>query len=177
MKIMDLIEECGLLGGCLMAAQKMEFILYGIASHLSHIPEAKEKRFRQLTPEKFLRGDPSELKATLGQMEKVFGEKLHISSSELNEFIRHRNLFAHNYYRLTKIQIAGTKNLENPEEFLRKFLEQCAYWENVLSGLLYLMLVNTAKKENRECEINLSELQKSTIAAYSAHIEKRLTSR
>jgi len=177
MKNMDLIEECGLLGGCLMAVQKIEFILYGIASHLSHLPEAKEKRFRQLTPEKFLRGDPSELKATLGQIERVFGEKLHISSSELNEFIEQRNLIAHNYYRLTKIQIAGTKSLENPEEFLRKFLVQCTYWENVLSGLLNLMLVNAAKNENRECKINLSELQKSTMAAYYAHIEKRLTSR
>lgn len=172
---MDIVKECGLVGGCLLAVQKIEFTLYGIAAHLSHLPEAKEKRFKQLTPEKFLRGDPQELKATLGQIEKVFGDKLHISSSELTEFIEHRNLIVHNYYRLTLKGIAGAEEQENPEEFLNEFLKQCSYWEAVLLGLLNLMIVATAEKESRSDEINLSDHQKSTITAYYAHLEKRLT--
>lgn len=170
---MDIGEEIGLLGGCLMAVQKVEFVFYGIAAHLSHLPEANEKRFRQLNPEKFLRGDPHELKATLGQIEKIFGEKLDVSSSELTEFIKQRNLIAHNYYRLTRKGIKGAKVLESPEKFLKDFLNQCSYWESVFSGLLNLMLVAAAEKENRSDEIKLSEYQKSTIVVYKAHREKR----
>lgn len=173
---MDITTECSLLGACLIAVQKVEFNLYGIAAHLSHLPEIKEQRFRELTPEKFLRGDPKDLKATLGQIEKVFGEKLSISTDELTEFIEQRNLIAHNYYRLTRNGIRGAKQLPNPEEFLRGFLEQCGYWEKVLFGLLSLMLVAVAKKENRENEIKLSEDQVSAIQAYRSHFENRLTS-
>ena len=173
---MDITTECSLLGACLIAVQKVEFNLYGIAAHLSHLPEAKEKRFRELTPEKFLRGDPNDLKATLGQIEKVFGEKLSISTDELTTFIEQRNLIAHNYYRLTRKSIKGAQQLPNPEEFLRSFLSQCGYWEKVMFGLLSLMLVAAAQKENRENEVQLSEGQVSAIEAYRSHSENRLTS-
>ena len=98
---MDIIFECQLLGGCLIGVQKVEFVLYGIVAHLSHFPEAKEKRFRELTPELFLRENPKELKSTLGQIEKAFGKKLNISGDDLTKFIDSRNLIAHNYYRMT----------------------------------------------------------------------------
>lgn len=62
---MDLIDECALLGAAILSAQKLEFTLYGIVAHLSHLPEAqKEKRFRDLTPERFLRGNIEDLRAS-----------------------------------------------------------------------------------------------------------------
>jgi len=81
---MNQIEEsAALLGAAMLSAQKLEFALYGIVSYLSHTPEAqKEKRFRDLTPEKFLRGNVEDLKATLGQLETAFGEKLLISTDD-----------------------------------------------------------------------------------------------
>lgn len=172
---MDINTECQLIGACVIAVQKVEFNLYGIASHLSHLPEAKERRFRELTPEQFLRGDPKELKATLGQIEKTFGEKLSLSTDELTDFIEQRNLIAHNYYRLTRKGIKGAKQLQDPEAFLRGFLVQCGYWEKVLYGLLSLMLIATAKKQNRESEVKLNSDQLLAIDAYRAHVEKRLT--
>jgi len=164
--------ECTLLGACLIGVQEVEFTLYGIASHLPHLPEAKERRFRELTPEKFLRGDPDELKATFGQIEKVFGKKLSISSPQLTDFITNRNLIAHNYYRLTRKGIKDAKQLDDPESFLKSFLAQCEYWKKVLFGLLTLIQLAAAQKEGREDEVKLDTHQLEAIDAYTTHKEK-----
>ena len=92
---MDLIDECALIGAAILSAQKLEFALYGIVSHLSDLQG--DKRFRDLTPEKFLLGNINDLKVTFGQLEAAFGEKLLISSKDLKDFIKDRNLIAHNY--------------------------------------------------------------------------------
>lgn len=113
------------------------------------------------------------MKATLGQIEKAFGEKLSISSAELTEFIDNRNLIAHNYYRLTRKGITGSKQLQNPEEFLRDFLKQCGYWESVLFGLLNLLMLAASRKVGRENEIQLSKDQLNSIETYHSHVEKR----
>lgn len=172
---MDIIEEYALLGASLLAAQKFEFALYGIISHLSHLPEAKkEKRFRELTPEKFLRGSPEDLKATLGQLETAFGDKLLLSADELKDFIRDRNLIAHNYWRLTKSNIKDTEKLENPNSFLRGFLKRCDHWTIITRGLLYIFMKAAAEKENRTSEISFNEQQESAIEAYYSHVAKHL---
>lgn len=166
---MEITVECQLLGGCLIGAQRVEFALYGIVAHLSHLPEAKEKRFRDLTPEIFLRGDPKELKSTLGQIEKAFGKKLNISNDDLTKFIDDRNLIAHNYYRMTRKGIRDAHQLDNPENFLRSFLKSCEYWESILNGLLCLMMVALAERYNRMDEIKLNSKQKSDMDAYLNH--------
>lgn len=167
---MDLIDECALLGASILSAQKLEFALYGIVSHLSHLPEAqKEKRFRDLTPEKFLRGNIEDLKATFGQLETAFGEKLLISTSELKEFISDRNLITHNYWRLTKSNIKDGERLSDPEVFLKGFLGRCDQWASIIRGLLYVLMEAAAKKEERLSEINFSEQQQNDIKAYYAH--------
>ena len=163
---MEIVDECQLLGGCLIGAQKVEFALYGIVSHLSHLPEAKEKRFRELTPELFLRGDPKELKSTLGQIEKVFGERLNLSCDDLSKFIDDRNLIAHNYYRMTRKGIRDAHQLDNPEGFLRDFLKSCGYWESVLNGLLYIIMVTLAERHDRKGEIKLSSRQIADMDVY-----------
>ena len=62
----EILQECATLGAAVLAAQRVEFFLYGLVAHVK--PELKwnDKRFRHLTPERFLRGDPSDLHATLG---------------------------------------------------------------------------------------------------------------
>jgi hypothetical protein len=171
---MDLIDECALLGAAILSAQKFEFSLYGIVSHLSHLPEAqKEKRFRDLTPEKFLRGNTEDLKVTLGQLEKNFGERLFISTNELEEFIRDRNLIAHNYWRLTKSNIKEGEKLANPEVFLKEFLSRCDQWTSITKGLLYLLIEASAKNEERLSDVNFSEQQFNDIKSYYAHIASR----
>lgn len=175
---MDRVEEWTLLGASLIAAQKVEFVLYGIVSHVTHLPEGqKDKRFRNLTPEKFLRGSRNDLKATLGQLEATFGQRLLLSTDELTKFIQDRNLIAHNYWRLTRSKVKEAEKLENPEAFLRDFLERCEKWETVGKGLLYVLMEAAAKKENRLSEINFNEQQKREVAAYNAHAAKHLTSR
>lgn len=175
---MNIVEESTLLGASLLGAQKFEFALYGIISHLSHLPEAqKEKRFRNLTPEKFLRGDVDDLKATLGQLETAFADRLLISSDELKNFIKDRNLIAHNYWRLTKANIRDSEKLSDPEEFLREFTKKCDHWTSIISGLLYVFMEATAKKENRLSEISFSDQQLSDIKAYRTHAAKHLASK
>lgn len=95
---MDVINECALLGAAILSAQKLEFSLYGIVSHLSHLSEAqKEKRFSGFYIRKFLCANIDDLKVTLGQLASVFGEKLLIGTSELKDFIRDRNIITHSY--------------------------------------------------------------------------------
>jgi hypothetical protein len=86
-----------LLGTAVLLAQKLEFALYGIVAHFSYLPEAqREKRFRELKPEAFLRGDPSDLKATLGQLVASFEKSLRLASNELDRLVKDRSLIAHN---------------------------------------------------------------------------------
>lgn len=167
---MDLIDECTLLGASLLGAQKFEFSLYGIVSHLSHAYEGKkDKRFSELNAEKFLRGPVEDLKLTLGQLENAFGEKLLLRNNELIKFIEDRNLIAHNYWRLTKTNIDGGEKLKEPELFLKTFIENCDYWQTVLNGYLWLLKDAFAKKENRTID-SFSEKQKNEIKAYYDHV-------
>ena len=55
----DVLVEWAAIGAAVLAAQRIEFLLYGIIAHGE--PELKEtdRRFRHLTPESFLRGDRS----------------------------------------------------------------------------------------------------------------------
>ncbi len=172
---MDLIDEISLLGASILLAQKFEFVLYGIISHLSHLPEAKkEKRFRDLTPEKFLRGDTKYLKATLGQLESVFGYKLLLRSDKLKDYIDDRNLICHSYWRKTRSAIKGTENLADPEAFLRKFINNSDEWISIATGLMCVLMTAAAQKEGRFSEINFSLKQKNDIAAFKAHVSLTL---
>lgn len=164
-------EECALVGAAVLSAQKFEFALYGIVSHLSHLSEAKnEKRFRNLTPEGFLRGNAEEFKATLGQLARGFGDKLLLNTRELEKFVDDRNLIAHNYWRLTKSNIAGSEKLADPEGFLRNFLVRCDRWASIARGLVCLLMQGAADKEGRGSEINFDEQQLVDITAYRNHV-------
>lgn len=170
---MDLVDECTLLGASLLEAQKVEFALYGLISHLSHAYDGKkDKRFTELTPEKFLRGTVDDLKLTLGQLETAFGKKLLISNDELSQFIKHRNLIVHNYWRLTKTNIKGGEKLENPQEFLKSFVQKCQYWQSVINGFLWLLMKAVAEKEGRISEISLTDEQQNQIESYYKHVAK-----
>ncbi len=170
---MNKAEECTLLGICLIGAQKIEFVFYGlVAAVFAHTDEAKkDKRFRGLTPEKFFRGSVDDLKATLGQLEKIIGSKLLISSNDLDTFIKNRNLIVHNYWRLANKNDKSPEKLQNPETFLKEFIERCVYWKKIMSGLLWLCIEAAAKKENRLDEINFNNVQKSEIEAYRRHVQ------
>ncbi|WP_203563811.1 hypothetical protein [Deefgea sp. CFH1-16] len=126
-----------------------------------------------MTPEKFLRGNVEDLKATFGQLEAAFGDKLLISTSELKEFIRDRNLIAHNYWRLTKSNVKDCERLSDPEAFLTGFLGRCDQWASIIRGLLYVLMEATAKKEDRLSEINFSEQQQNDIKSFYSHAEIR----
>ena len=164
---MEPFEECALLGGAMLSVQKLEFAFYGIVSFLSHLPEAKkDKRFRNLTLETFLRGNTKDLNATLGQLEAAFGEKLLISGTEFKGFIKDRNLIAHDYWRLTKSNIRDSERLANPEAFLREFLLRCERWTRIFNGLLWILMKGVATKERRLTEIEFTESQLNDIEAY-----------
>ncbi|TVL07769.1 hypothetical protein AYI82_12910 [Shewanella algae] len=168
-----MVDECTLLGESLLGAQKFEFALYGLVSHLSHVYDGKkDKRFTDITPEKFLRGTVDDLKLTLGQLETAFGKKLFISNDELSQFIKNRNLIAHNYWRLTKANVKGGEKLENPKEFLNSFINKCQYWQSVINGLLWLFMQAAAKNEGRVNEINFTEKQLNEIDCYRKHVDE-----
>ena len=159
-----------LVGAAIISAQKLEFALLGAISHLSHLPEAKsDKRFRDLTPEKFLRGNPEDLKVTFGQMKAHFGEKLLISGDELNKLIKDRNLVAHSYWRLTETNIKDACKLTDPETFLVDFINRCEKWGHIFRGLVYSFQKAVAEKDGRQSEVKFNEQQEQDIKAYQAH--------
>ncbi|WP_367348782.1 hypothetical protein [Sphingobium yanoikuyae] len=170
------VREMTLLGTSLILAQKFEFALYGIVAHLSHIPEAQqEKRFRELTPEAFLRGDPSDLKATLGQLAAKFGKPLLLSSNELDKLVEDRNLIAHNYWRTFHADIDGICRRQDAEPFLTRFISLTEHLLKVISGLLARLRVEAALKEHRETEINLGDDDLVNMLLHFGHVHRHLT--
>ena len=153
------VSEYALVGMAIIGAQRVEFLLYGLGSHLVYLPEYRGKRFRDLDPESFLRGDPKELKETLGGLVKAFGERLLVNEDEIGQFVDHRNLIAHNYWRLTKANLKGGNRLENPEEFLLRFIEQCTHWEKVLKGLLTLTRQEQAARKGEDMVVTDDEVK------------------
>ena len=158
----EAIREYALVGAAILDAQRIELLLYGIISHWS--PQARSKRFKELDPEKFLRGNVEDLKATLGQLVKEFEDKKFLTTEDLHEFVNDRNLIAHNYYRLVKADIKGGKRLENPEKFLIEFAEKCNHWQKVLLGLIATMKKEMAMQA--EQEVTLTEKERTNIEHY-----------
>ena len=58
----------------ILASQRVEFLPYGLISHLNERARSEIKTFGNLDPESFLRGDVKDLKATLGQLVKGYGD-------------------------------------------------------------------------------------------------------
>jgi hypothetical protein len=151
-------DEFTLLGLSLYAAQRVEFVLYGLAAHASHLTVAQsERRFRTLTPDDFLTPGAAELKATLGQLVKTFGDSFLVRTSDLDKFIDDRNLIAHNYVRTFHMTLRGVKPRLDGEDFLRDFISRATLWEKVLRGLLSELIVAAAKRENRLEEVSLTD--------------------
>lgn len=151
----DGMREMTLLGYAVFTAHKIEFALYGIISHLSHHPAAqKDKRLRELSGEKFLRGDASELKVTFGQLVNIFGDAVLIASSDLDKFIADRNLITHNYFRHFRTTFASTANRDAAAvEFLSDFLIRGQQFLQVVEGLLLVVLGAFAEKAGRVDEL------------------------
>ena len=167
-----------LLGLALYGAQRVEFALYGIAAHASHTPAAqRERRFANLSGEKFLRGDPSELKATLGQLVTIFGDAFLIKTPDLIDFYERRNLIAHDFYRHFYMRIRGTSHGENPSAFLLTFIEDAQRWFAVLKGLLFELMEGIAIRDGRLSEINITDTDRQNMAAYRKHAEAYLQSK
>ncbi|SDA12712.1 hypothetical protein SAMN02799622_00787 [Methylobacterium sp. UNC378MF] len=165
--------EMTLLGLAVYQSQRLEFALYGLAAHLSHLPEAqKEKRFRDLTPEKFLRGDYRELKSTLGQIAKVFGGPLMLASDDLERLIEDRNLICHNLYRL--YHAGGARSGERPHEFLMSFNQRAEQWGRIIGGVLSHLREAFARKEGRLDEFNMSEDDAINRAVFHEHVRQVL---
>ena len=162
-------EDFYLLGFALYGVQAFEFGLYGIASHCSHLPDAQsERRFRDLDPEKFLRGDISDLKATLGQIVRVFGDSFLIGCDELDAFIGKRNDIAHNIWRFTNTSLHPSP-IADIKQYLKDFIAESKYWRTIIRGLTAAMRVAAAEAEGRSDELSLSDEDKRCMDAFYEH--------
>lgn len=156
-----------LLGASVYSVQKFEFGLYGLAAHYSHIPEAqKDKRYRNLDPEKFLRGDLSDLRATLGQIAGTFAKEFYLSGDFLDEFIDKRNIIVHRFWRLTNDR-KDEALFKDPDVYLQEFIDECEQWIKILCGLLSVVSEGAAKKEGRESEYLRSETDEENLKAFT----------
>jgi hypothetical protein len=167
-----------LLGLSVVAAQRVEFLLYGLAAHSARTEAAQnDKRFRELTPDKFLDGDANSLKATLGQLVNSFGEAFLISTPDLIAFYEDRNLIVHDYARVFRMNIRDKPRREDGPEFLLNFLRRAQYWEAVLMGLLSELKQAAAVKEGREAEVVFSATELDHIQAFHENVAQHLASK
>ncbi|QAY80170.1 hypothetical protein [Sphingosinicella sp. BN140058] len=168
-------REMALLGAAIVLVQKFEFALYGIVAELSQLPGREGKRYKDLEPEAFLRGNPSDLKVTLGQLAKEFGAPLLLASNELDRLVADRNLIAHNYWRVFHADIQGVAKRDDAEEFLTGFIALVEHLLKVISGLLTRLRIAAAEKEGRAAEITLGEDDLANMLLYHGHVHRVLT--
>lgn len=165
----EVADEMMLLGSAILMAQKLEFALYGMASHL----KATDPRFRGLTAEELLRGDGTITKATLGAIAQAYGSKFQLDGDELAQLVKDRNLIAHDYWRLTKANVNGGRSLENPKQFLLNFFERCNTWIRLCEGWITLAKYATAEQSGRLDEVNESPESLSKMLEYLVHTLNR----
>ena len=154
----EITYEATLLGLAMLGAQRVEFARYGAVSHLTILADSKRREFRNLTPETFLRGDAEDCKATLGLLVQEFGDRLLLTTEDLEKFVRNRNLIAHDFWRLAYTRIREGRRLEGPEAFLRPFIEDCLRWDRILQGLIATMKQAVGAKTGREISLSDEEL-------------------
>lgn len=170
----EILRELATIGAAVLAAQRVEFLFYGLVAHVKQDLKQGDKRFRHLTPESFLRGEPSDLRATLGQLAKAYGPKFLLSADDLEAFVKNRNLIVHDYWRLSKAHIRDGSTLENPMEFLQKFLEDCQRWEGILRGVLVVMRQAIDRKIHGEQQITLTQEDLDLMDQHLQHVQSYL---
>lgn len=166
---LELPDEMMVLGGAMLAAQQLEFSLYGMAAFLKE----KSGKFKDLTPEEFLRGDGSKTKATLGALVKAFGPKFCMDGDELTSLVNDRNLIAHDYWRLTKANVAGGRKLENPENFLLQFTIRCEKWIRLCQGWVALAVRSLAESDKKLNETETIPQSEFNALVYSNFVIQR----
>ncbi|MHC8314316.1 hypothetical protein [Pseudomonas fluorescens] len=162
-------DEMILLGLAMLGAQKFEFALYGMASHL----KAHDRRFKDLTAEEFLRGDGTKTKQTLGAIAQTYGAQFQFDGDELMRFVIDRNLIAHDYWRLTRAKINGGRTLPNPKEFLLNFIKRCDTWTRLCQGWITLAKTAAAELSGRLDEINETPESIQKMLEYLIHVLER----
>lgn len=159
-----------LMGKALFNAQKVEYILYGIASHLSHLDEAKKDTiFSQITAKDFLSDDPEKQhlrKATLGRLYHLFGKKLLLSNQAFDTFLSERNFIVHNFFR----SLSRENSIDSHHKRLNDFIELAELTEKALRGLLSELTEAAATKEGRSKEFQLTADDKTNRKYYKAFI-------
>jgi len=159
-----------LLGVAIYSIQKFEFGLYGLASHYTHVPQAqKDKRYQKLDPEKYLRGDLSELRVTLGQLAYTFGDTFYLKGDFLDEFLEKRNIIVHRFWRLTHDR-RNDAPFEDPDVYLENFVHECEHWIKILRGILSLVIEGAAIKEGRESDFTRTDEDKACIKIFEEFI-------
>ena len=138
-----------MIGLALPVAQRVELLLYGLVAHVRDELKQGDRRFRGLTPVSFLRGDDSEMRATLGQLATAYGEDFLLSSDDLTAFVKKRNLIALDYWRLARASIRDAEELQNAMGFVQGCLADCQRWERILRGVLANFKLAAASKRRR----------------------------
>ena len=171
----QILAECATIGVALLAAQRVEFLLYGLVANIRDDLKQDDRRFRGLTPESFLRGDVSEMRATLGQLATAYGEGFLLSADDLTAFVNKRNLIAHDYWRLAKANIRDAEELQNPMGFVHGFLADCQRWERILRGVLANFKLAAARNVGDEDKAQLTADDLACMDEYHEHVRVYLS--
>ena|ERR1043166_3794273 len=101
-----------------------------------------------------------------------------INTSDLVKFYRDRNLIVHNFFRMFHANIKGVAApKETPCDFLRAFIAEASYWENILQGLLYELMSAAAEREGRQVELVITESHREKMRVYREHVARFLSSK
>lgn len=131
-------ELFSLIGICLIASQRMEFLIQGVVSLYGGID--KNKQFKNISPQAFLE-DSEEgkklRKKTLGQLIDKTKEFEIIDSIRLDNYVKLRNLIVHNLWRDELNGKIQNKNLEKCIQLCNNFIIESTEIENIFKGFMY----------------------------------------
>lgn len=139
------------LGVAVSKAQTIEFALYGLLTHLKKDPKiVKDKRLLKLTPREFLSTNPESKTLrmmTLGQLSEVLPNGFGIDPDFIQDYVSRRNLLVHDFMREINPKYASIEVIE-PKSFLKKFITDSDELQNILLGLLYVIMDQIAEKND-----------------------------
>lgn len=172
------VDDFTRLGIALSKAQTIEFVIYGLLTHLKKTPEiVPDKRLRNLTPRQFLSSDPADKvlrKMTLGQLNAALPEGFGLSPEFLQDYVERRNIVVHEFMREINPRYA-TKDVLNPTMFLNQFIADSQELELVLEGLFYVIMDQIAQKNGIPERKPSGENVTRAKSAFFSHVQKRLS--
>lgn len=141
------------LGAAVIQIQIAEYAMLGAISHLKETILIKDKRFKDLNPQRFLSNDPIDKvyrKQTLGVIIEFLKSNVKIFNlDDLEIYLSNRNDLVHNYWRIYLSHNRFNDRTEKVKalKFALSVYQDSLKWSSIFKGFIYEMVLQVRTKE------------------------------